>query len=331
MSPKQKRYLYNIGGILLSILFIFFCVRSLKGQNVSNIFAIPHPWYFGITLFLNLPFMALHTYGWKVLLAPIKKLPFWTLFDITHMGYMGNNLLPLKAGEFFRASFVAKKWELPYTRVLTTVGLERFFAGASLLLLFLLITFWLDLPVWLETSAYTLLGILLVVQIGLWILWAKKPDLESWKQRHRLIYHSIKTMDHIEKGSSILKDPKIFFWLILVGLAIWVCQAVMLRFCEMAYGLSLSWPATLFVVVAINLAIVLPSAPGNIGTLQFAAILAYSFVGVDKATALGIGIFFHFLQVVPTTLVGLFYFWRWGIRLKDMERVDENNLERAFP
>jgi glycosyltransferase 2 family protein len=331
MSPRRKRYLYNIGGISLSALFIYFCFHFLKGQNVSNVFAIPYPWYFFLVVILNLPLMGLHTYSWKTLLVPIKRLPFWTLFDILHMGYMGNNLLPLKAGEFFRSSFIAKKWSLPYTRVLTTVGLERFFAGISLLILFLLVTFWLALPVWLKTSAYTLLAILLAVQIWLWILWTKKPNVDSWQSRHPVIYHFIKTMDHIEEGSAVLKDPKMFLWLVLVGLTTWGCQALMLRLCQMAYGISLSWPATIFVLVAINLAIVLPSAPGNIGTFQLAAILAYNFVGIDRATGLGIGIFFHILQVLPTTLIGLFYFWRWGIRFKDMERVAEDQLEEVLP
>jgi uncharacterized membrane protein YbhN (UPF0104 family) len=131
-----------------------------------------------------------------------------------------------------------------------------------------------DLPLWLETSAYTLLAILMGVQIWLWILWAKKPNLEGWKKRHPVIYYFIKTMDHIEEGSAGLKDPKVFLWLVFVGILIWVCQAAMLRFVELAYGVSLNWPATLFVIVAINLAIVLPSAPGSIGTFQFAAILA---------------------------------------------------------
>jgi hypothetical protein len=331
MSPKQKRYLYNTGGILLSILFILFCIHSLKNEDLSKIFSVPKPWYLLLVIALNLPLMALKTWLWKVLLSPLKPLPLGALFDTLHVGYMANNLLPLKAGEFFRASYVAKKWQLPYTRVLTTVGLERFFAGLSLLLIFFAITFWLDLPLWITSGAYTLLAVLLAVQVWLWVLWAKKPDLEKWKTRHPIIYHFIKTMDHIEEGSSVLKDPKAFLALVALGLLGWACQAWMLRLIESAYQITLPWPDTLFVLVAINLAISLPSAPGNLGTFEFAAILAYSFVGIDKATGLGIGLFFHFLQVIPVTLIGLFYYWRWGIRFKDMERVAEDGLEEVLP
>jgi hypothetical protein len=103
MSPRQKRYLYNIGGSLLSVLFIYFCFHALRGQNLSNIFAIPHPWFFIPAVVLNLPLMSLHTYSWKISLAPIKK--FLTLFDISTC-YMG--IIFLKAGNFF-ALFISKK------------------------------------------------------------------------------------------------------------------------------------------------------------------------------------------------------------------------------
>jgi hypothetical protein len=331
MSPKQKRYLYNTGGILLSVLFIYFCVHSLKNEDLSRVFSVPRPWYLLAVVALNGVLMALRTYLWMLLLSPIKALPFGTLFDILHVGYMANNLLPLKAGEFFRSSFVAKKWQLPYARVLTTVGLERFFAGLSLLLIFFAITFWLELPLWLKSGAYSLMGVLMAVQVWLWILWVRKPDLQKWKERHPLIYHFIKVMDHIEKGSSVLKNPRAFFVLLLLGLLGWCCQAYMLRLIESAYQITLPWPATLFVLVAINLAISLPSAPSNLGTFEFAAILAYSFVGIDKATGLGIALFFHFLQVIPVTLIGLFYYWRWGIRFKDIERAAEDGLEEVLP
>lgn len=104
----------------------------------------------------------------------------------------------------------------------------------------------------------------------------------------------------------------------------------MLKIIESAYELEIPLTSSIFVVIAINLAIALPSAPGNLGTFEFAAILAYSFVGVDKATGLGIGIFFHFLQIIPTTLIGLFFYWRWGIKFKDMERIAEDRLEEAI-
>ncbi len=50
-------------------------------------------------------------------------------------------------------------------------------------------------------------------------------------------------------------------------------------------------------------------------------------MGMDKPTALGIAFYFHFLQVIPVTLVGLFYYFRWGIRLKELGGAVEQQAE----
>ena len=322
--------MYNSFGILLSVLFLYFSFRSVGKAGWSQLFNVPHPWMLSIVVGLNVVLMALKTYLWQILLRPTMRLPFWTLFDILHLGYMANNLLPLKAGEFFRCSFVSKKWTLPYTRVLTTIGLERYFAGLSLLIILVVMTFWLDIPIWLRSGAYTLGVILFGVQVWMWILWAKKAKGEKPKPRNKILFHIFNFMDHVEHGSSVLKEPRYFFWLIIIGLATWFCQFTMLRIIETAYDLSLPWTSTMFVVIAVNLAIALPSAPANLGTFEFASILAYQFVGIGSATGLGIGLFFHFLQAIPVTLIGLFFYWRWGIRFKDIERDAEDRLEEAI-
>lgn len=330
LSPKTKRYLYNGAGIFLSGLFIYLAFHFLGDTHWKEIFALTHPSYLIWAVVLNFVAMGLRAYLWQVLLSPVKKLPYFTLLDILHVGYMANNLLPLKAGEFFRASFVSKKWKLPYTQVLTTIGLERYFAGLALLGFFFAIAYQLEIPTWLKTSVYILGGSLITVQIFLWLLWAKKPNLTYWKNRRPWLYRIIKTLYDIGEGSSLLKSLSSFSFLILLAALTWVVQIFLLRFIESAYGLYLPWSATIFVVVAINLAITLPSAPGNLGTFELAAILAYTFVGVSRADGLGMGIFFHFLQIIPTTLVGLFFYWRWGIRFKEIEQTAETKLEEAI-
>ncbi len=323
MSPKQKRQIVNLLGIFLSALFLYLCFRSLDLHALRQVFLLPRPWLLSGVILLNFAFMAIRTVMWSMLLKPIQPLPFWTLFDVLHLGYMANNLLPLKAGEFFRASFVSKKWSLPYTQVLTTVGLERYFSGFSLILILLVVSGFLQIPVWLKTGAYVLGAILLGVQISLIILWKKKPNLENWEHRHPAIYRTIEFLFHVGEGSQPLRSFKSFFLLILLGFATWLTQAGMLILIEEAFQIHVGFFGTFFVLIAVNLAIALPSAPSNIGTFEFATVLAYTWLQVDKASALGIGFYFHFLQVIPITLVGLFYYFRWGIRLKDMEKAVE--------
>jgi uncharacterized membrane protein YbhN (UPF0104 family) len=172
-----------------------------------------------------------------------------------------------------------------------------------------------------KSGIYMIGAVLIAIQIILMVIWKNTPDLQRWEKRHPLLYRIIEFFSHISEGSQPLRSGKSFSILLFYALLAWFCQLAMLKIIEAAYGVHISWAATLFVMVAINVAIALPSAPGNLGTFEFAAILGYAFVGIDRPTGLGIGIFFHFLQVIPVTLIGLIYYFRWGLRFKDMEHM----------
>jgi uncharacterized protein (TIRG00374 family) len=323
MQPKTKRRIANWIGILLSASFLYFCFRSLDAAALKRAFFLPHPWWLLAVVVLNFILMGQRALLWACLLKPLGSLPFWGLFDVLHIGYMANNLLPLKVGEFFRASFVAKKWSLPYAQVLTTVGLERFFPGFTLICLLFLTASELKIPGWILTGAYVLGGVLLGVFAMLVLVWFRRPDLEKWRKRHRVLFRIFEFFDHIGEASQPMKSPKSFLWMTFLALVGWALQVVMLVCVERAFGVHVGWMGATFVLVAINFAISLPSAPGNLGTFELAAVLAYTWLGLDKGTSLGIGFYFHFLQVIPVTLLGLFYYFRWGLQLKDMERSDQ--------
>jgi len=327
MKPQHKRLTFNVLGLALSGLFLYFCFRSMDAESLKRAFLLPKPWYLLGVLALNFVVIAIRTLLWSGLLAPLTSFPFLPLYEVMHIGLMANNLLPLKAGEFFRASFVAKKSKLRYAQVLTTVGLERFFPGFSLIFLLLLVATYLPVPHWITTGAYTMAGVLVGVQIMLILLWRRKPDLTKWEKRHPAIYRTIEFFVHIGEASKALRSFSTFAWLMFLGLLNWIIQILMLMCIEWAFGAKVGFMGTAFVLIAINFAISLPSAPGNLGTFEFAAVLAYQWLGLDKATALGIGFYFHFLQVIPVTLVGLFYYFRWGLKIKDLEEAEAKDAD----
>ena len=325
MTHPQKKWLFNSIGIILSVSFLYLCFHSMDPTTLAKVFLIPHPLLLLLVVALNFVFIGLHAAIWEMLLAPIGAIPFWTLFDLMHVGYMANNLLPLKAGEFFRASFVSKKWSLPYTQVLTTIGLERYFAGFGLMLIFLPVACFLKLPIWIQSSAVVMTLVLVGVQVSLIFLWKKKPNLEKWKTRHPVIYKPIEFLFHVSEGSKILRSLPAFLSMIFLSLLAWLLQAGMLKLVEQAFDIHLGWLPTLFTIIAINLATAIPSGPANIGTFEYGAVLGFTAMGLDKAAALGIGFYFHLLQTLPVILVGLFYYFRWGLRFKEMEKLAEES------
>ncbi len=324
MSSKVKKRIYQSLGLVLSVFFLWICYQKIHGQENKQAFFL-FPKYISF-LFLaaltHIAVMSIRTLIWQYLLTPVKKIPFRKLFSIMYIGYFANHVLPLKAGEFFRASFPSKKWQLPYTQVLTTVALERYFEGTSLLIVFFSLTFFLEIPIWMKSIAYVFMAIILGVFILLKILWKREPKFEKWKQTHPWLYRLVQQLFHIQESSSRLKSFSSFFILIALGLLAWNGQAILLKCIEGSYGISLSWPQTLFVIICINFAAALPSAPGNIGTLQAATIFAYgsSLIALKQANlAFGIGVFYFLVQAVPIFIIGIINYYRWDLSLEEIE------------
>ncbi len=247
MTSQRKRQIFNAVGILLSALFLYFCFHSIDREGLKQAFLVPRPWLLAAVVGLNFFAMGLRALSWRILLKPLQPLPFWTLFDLMHVGYMANNLLPLKAGEFFRASFIAKKWNIPYTQVLTTVGLDRYFSGFSLILILIAVASFLPVPLWIKSGAYVMGAVLLGVQASLILIWKRKPNLEKWESRHPIIYKIIEFLFHVGEGSQLLRSFNSFIFLLFVAFIVWGMQVEMLRLIEIAFGKEIPWVHTIFV------------------------------------------------------------------------------------
>ena len=79
--------------------------------------------------------------------------------------------------------------------------------------------------------------------------------------------------------------------------------------------------ACAFLLVVVNLGIMLPAAPGYVGTFQFFAVSALAVWGVPPEPALAVAIVAHLTQYVLVTSIGLVFFGREHLSLKTVAAV----------
>ncbi|MCA9729636.1 MAG: flippase-like domain-containing protein, partial [Candidatus Eisenbacteria bacterium] len=87
-------------------------------------------------------------------------------------------------------------------------------------------------------------------------------------------------------------------------------------------GLELPTDAGVIVLVVMAIGTMIPSAPGFIGTLQYAGTLALKQYGVDPSLALSFTLIYHASQWFPVTGLGFFYFVRQQMSLKGLVAAD---------
>src|SRR5689334_7997824 len=71
--------------------------------------------------------LALRSWRWRILLAPVRRLAFGQVFYGLLVGYAANNLLPARLGELVRADFVGRRYRITRLSVVGTIVVERLF------------------------------------------------------------------------------------------------------------------------------------------------------------------------------------------------------------
>lgn len=297
-------------------MFIVFCSTQIEGHLFLDALKLPNP----IHLLWMPVFDMLITFQrgirWRFILKPYLKLGTLHSFELMAIAGMGNSMLPLKAGEALRAAFLAKKEKKPFNQMFSTLVVEHFFDGVGLIVILLSLAFVVELPRAMINAGLVLFTVLSVVVVLIFLVWKFQPNQEKWKYRNRFIFRVIELLDYLGQVATLLKSAKQFLAVTLITLIIWATMASSLIFIHKALGIDFTLSMMFFVLIAFTLGGAIPSGPGAVGTFEAACIIAYGYMGIPKETALSLGLYFHFLQMIPISAVGLVCYFIWNQRFK---------------
>jgi uncharacterized protein (TIRG00374 family) len=206
-------------------------------------------------------------------------------------GYLCNNLLPGRAGEFVRSVMISRRSSLSTTYVLTTTLTERLTDAIVLVIVsrLLLITMQ-QKPAWMgraSTLAFTLgvLGASLVVGLRLFHEFIRRV-LAALPLPERFNVRLAGWLDHVVLGFSALDDFVRAASFCGLTLSIWSVDAVSSMVTAHALGLTLSFPLAILLITALGFGSALPSTPGAVGIFQAVAITVLVPFGVTREEAL---------------------------------------------
>lgn len=323
-SEKPKRTLRRrwivLIGVVISLIFLFLAFRGLKPeqftQSLSDINLV---WLIvgAITYFLAVTIIA---WRWQFLLQTVKRVPLSDLTQIVAIGYMGNNVYPLRAGEALRIFLLKRNHDVPATSAATTVVVERVFDGIVMLSFLLLGLLWVDVQSteieWVARVAAVVFGLAVIVFFTL----AAFPNvLRILVNRVAALLPDVlaklllKLHDGVLVGLSGLRSPLHLIGAIVTSYATWAIEAVVYWVVMWAFGLDLSYAVALLVVGTVNLAGLIPASPGQVGVYEFFASLVMEAVGVETDTALAYAIVVHIVIWLPVTVVGFLFLIRQGL------------------
>src|SRR5215211_3354560 len=130
--PLMKKWQFWLG-VLISIVFIWLALRGMRLEEFWS--AVKQANYIWLVPGVAVYFVGVwvRAWRWHYLLGPIKKIPTKSMFPITTIGYMGNNIYPARAGEVLRAVILRRKEGVSVSASLATIIVERIFDGVVML------------------------------------------------------------------------------------------------------------------------------------------------------------------------------------------------------
>jgi glycosyltransferase 2 family protein len=203
-----------------------------------------------------------------------------------------------------------------------TVVVERAFDVLALLLLLFAISPWLPDVNWLQTAAFLLvaLGLVLLGSAFLLARWGTRVLRILLFPLSWIPYLSAERFEHVLRNlvqgfvglHSIRIAIEAFLWTVLS----WALVALTFWLVLLGFDFGISPLAGALVVIAINLALVLPSSPAAVGVFEWATVVALQAYGVSDSEALSYALVAHALNFVPFIAAGVLILHReaWPLR-----------------
>lgn len=311
---RGQRWLKFLVALAVSVVFSALFIRSIDIDAVGDaladadyIYVAPALALFAVSLF----FRALR---WRYLLAPARSLTWRELMPSLLVGYAGNNLLPLRAGELLRAQHLSDHHGVARMHTFGTLMMERLFDGLVLATFVLWGLVVVDIG-----TAYLGVGLVLLAAslsgFVICTLLALNPTVATRLASlpflpERLRAPLVGLGESFLQGFSVLTCPSRFGLAAVTTAAAWGFEMGMYALIGRAFDLHASFLGIAFAGSAANVAMSLPSAQGGVGPFQYFCTQALLKFEIAKNAAAAYSLALHIFLVVPVSLVGLLVLWR---------------------
>jgi uncharacterized protein (TIRG00374 family) len=321
----------KIAGIVITIVCLFLAFRQVNLQELVGALAgADYRLIVPATLLWLIGYCA-RTLRWRALLAGTKVGPILELFGVLMVGFATNNLLPARLGELARAYLLRQHTGMRKTFVLASIFLERIFDGLALVALLLILSALVELPGWGREVELVATALFVGVALGVTLLLYRHDlvgrlvELVARPLPSRIGGFAVSAFGSFVSGLASMRRADVVVSSSVLSVAVWAIEWAAYVVVASAFSLGLSAvqlaAACAFLLVVVNLGIMLPAAPGYVGTFQFFAVSALAVWGVPREPALAVAIVSHLVQYVLVTAIGLVFFGREHLSLGTVAKV----------
>lgn len=324
-------------GLLVSLVLLYWVLHDISPSELWHHIRTANLWLLLLAVALQTAAFAIRAARWAIFLRPaLSGVSFRSRFSATCVGFMANNLLPARVGEFARAYALSRVEPISVSASFGSLVVERLFDGLTVLAFVaapLLLPGFPATPALgdqLEGRVFIALLIFGVAALSLVLLIAR-PDLAVWLFRNslgqllpaRAREKIAEIMVSFVAGLGAMRSPRLvvagFAW----SLVHWCWGALALFVGMTAFGITPGYTGAVFLQGVNAMAVSLPSSPGFFGPFEASVRFALTPFGVEPGLAASFAVAFHITTFIPVTVIGLYYLGRLGLSWGEVGHSEE--------
>ncbi len=330
----MKRALQLLLGIGVSALCVWLSMKDVNLGEVLTALRGANGLGFVFVMMVTILGFWIRAVRWRYFIDAGRRLSLDSLFSATMIGFMANNVLPFRLGEFVRPWVLARREKLSKTTLLATVVVERAIDMITLLGIFGVsvvvhpIAENSDAGRLVQWGARLLIGLCVALTVFVVAIERSRSFAQAVVKkvtaplpgaaRERVA----EMIERFIEGLGLFRDFGKLVVVFALSFAMFLCFACALGLSLWSLGIMLPWYAGLIMLVITAIGIMVPAAPGYIGTLNIACTAGLALFGVGKAQSVPFSWFYFFSQWLPITAVGLVLLNREGLSLRSLGQAE---------
>jgi glycosyltransferase 2 family protein len=305
-------------GVAISIALLLWSMRGVSVHQVWRDIRAAHAAPLTLAVILATLAFPLRLIRWRLLLPRDhgRAYPAGPLWHAVALGFMANNILPLRAGELIRSYTASRLAKIRFTTVLSSVAVERIFDGLTLVGLLSAALLYSDLPGNLTVGGASvarltkfagLVGCLGLLG-GILVLAAPRPTERMVRRmisRAHVADRLVGLLEDVRQGLTVLRSPGRLAGVVFWSLVLWNVNALAFFVAFAAFDIRVSYWGALLMQGLLVLGISLPSTPGFFGPFEAVIVAVLALYGVSHDLAFSYAISYHLTSFAPITLLGL--------------------------
>ena len=327
-------------GLAISIIFLFLLFRKIDFNRLMEALQVLDWRYLAGAVALTFASYWLRAVRWRFLLVHEKQIPLRSLYSAVIIGYMANNLFPARMGEFVRSWLLAEREKLPVAAVFASLVIDRLVDGMTVMFMLLFVIVTIELPPGMEQASVMLktggaTTLLLYAVVVFFLLFLKARPVMALRFMALIMRPFPATVSErlIPVAGSFLEglrfstDSSNIIKIVSSSILIWITATVPIDLVLKGFGIHLPIAASFFIMVLLVLAVMVPAAPGYVGTYHAACYTGLAAFNVPDTQAVGIALVIHGVGFFPVIFAGAWHIWSDGISLRRIREQAASTAE----